>query len=129
MASGIYIFGRSQFMRKKIDLINDSIYVAAVSTAYTPDLSSHEYLSDIPDAAYIGEVELEGNAIIETTFFANSATIIEPEAGKSNNAVVVFNNTGNTATSQLIAYLEVTEITTDGTPLVVNWDAAGIFTL
>ena len=129
MASGMYVFGKSQQMRGNIDLINDNISVVAVSSAYTPDLSSHEYQNDIPDAAQIGEVELEGNAIVGSTFFANSATIAEPDAGKVNNAVVVFNNTGNTATSQLIAYLEVTEITTDGTPLVVDWDAAGIFSL
>lgn len=129
MASGMYIFGVEQLMRGNIDLVNDTIAVVAVSTAYTPDLSSHQYQNDIPDAAQIGEVDLEGNILNDTAFDANSATIEEPTTGKEHNAVIVFNNTGNATTSQLLAYLEVTQVTTDGTPLVVDWDADGIFEL
>lgn len=130
MASGMYTFGIGQLMRGNIDLVNDTIAVVAVSTAYTPDLSSHQYQNDIPDAAQIGEVDLEGNILIDNTVFdANSATIEEPTTGEEHNAVVVFNNTGNATTSQLLAYLEVSQITTDGTPLVVDWDADGIFEL
>lgn len=129
MASGMYIFGVEQLMRGNIDLVNDTIAVVAVSTAYTPDLSSHQYQNDIPDAAQIGEVDLEGNILNDTAFDANSATIEEPTTGEEHNAVIVFNNTGNATTSQLLAYLEVTQVTTDGTPLVVDWDADGIFEL
>lgn len=129
MASGKYSFGTEQLGRGNIDLVNDDIAVVAVSSAYTPDLSSHQYQSDIPDAAQIGEVNLEGNAIIDAVFFANSATIPEPESDRTHNAVVVFNNTGNASTSQLLAYLEITPITTDGTPLVIDWDVNGIFEL
>ena len=128
MASGMYSFGTAQEMRGNYDLVNDDIAVIAVSSAYTPVLSSHQYQNDIPAAAQIGEVNLEGNAIVDTTFFANSAVIEEPIAGLENNAVVIFNNTGNSATSQLIAYCEVTPVTTDGTPLTIDWPAEGIFT-
>lgn len=129
MASGMYEFGLTQLMRGNVDVVNDNIAVVAVSSSYTPDLSSHQYQNDIPDAAQIGEVDLEGNAIIGTAFTANSATIPNPTAGLSHNAVVVFNNTGNSATSQLIAYSEVSAITTDGTPLVIDWDVNGVFEL
>lgn len=127
MASGMYETGVNHLQRGNIDLVNDDIAVVAVSSAYTPSLSSHEYQSDIPGAAQIGEVNLEGNALVGTAFIANSATIEEPTSGLENNAVVVFNNTGNSATSQLIAYLEVAAVITDGTPLVVDWDVNGIF--
>lgn len=129
MASGMYDFGVSQRMRGNIDLVNDTIAVVFVSSAYTPALSSHQYQNDIPDAAQIGEVDLEGNAIVGTTFFANSATLPEPTSGLENNAVVIIKNTGDSATSQLIAYCEVTPVTTDGTPLTVDWPVDGIFTL
>lgn len=129
MASGMYSFGITQLMRGNIDLVNDDIAVVAVSSGYTPNLSSHQYQNDILDAAQIGEVNLEGNALSDTAFIANSATIEEPTADLENDAVIVFKNTGNSATSQLIAYLEVTPVTTDGTPLVVDWDVDGIFEL
>lgn len=129
MASGMYSFGVSQLMRGNIDLVNDTIAVVAVSSAYTPALSSHQYQNDIPDAAQIGEVDIEGNAIVGTAFFANSATIEEPTSGLENNAVVIIKNTGDSATSQLIAYLEVVPVTTDGTPLTVDWDVDGIIEL
>lgn len=129
MASGMYSFGITQLMRGNIDLINDDIAVVAVSSGYTPNLSSHQYQNDILGAYQIGEVNLEGNALSDTAFIANSAAIEEPTAELENNAVVVFRNTGNSATSQLIAYLEVVPVTTDGTPMVVDWDASGIFEL
>lgn len=129
MASGMYTFGVEQLMRGNVDLVNDLIAVVAVSTAYTPDLSSHQYQNDIPDAAQLGEVDLEGKIIIDAVFNANSATIEEPTTGEEHNAVIVFNNTGNATTSQLLAYLEVSQVTTDGTPLVVDWDVDGIFEL
>lgn len=129
MASGMYEFGIDQLLRGNVDVINDAISVVVCSSSYTPNLSTDQYQGDIPDAALLGEVELEGNAIIGTTFFANSAVVVGTDSGETSNGVVVFCNTGNTATSVLLAYYDVTEFETDGTDITIDWDVSGLFEL
>lgn len=127
MASGMYEYGLQQILRGNIDLINDAVSVVLCSANYTPNFSNDQNQIDIPEAALLGEVELDGNALDGTTFRANSADILKPTADEQANAVVLFKNSGNTSTSSLIAYLEVTPFTTDGTNVVIDGD--GYFTL
>lgn len=127
MASGMYEYGLQQILRGNIDLINDAVSVVLCSSDYTPNFSNDQNQIDIPEAARLGEVELDGNVLDGTTFKANSASIIDPTTDKQANAVVLFNDTDDLSTSQLIAYLEVTPFTTDGTNVVIDGD--GYFTL
>ena len=120
MASGMYTYGLTQMMRGNIDLINDAVSVVLCSTSYTPDLTSDQNQIDIPEAARLGEVELAGNILDGTTFKSNSATIQEPTENETANAAIVFLNSGDYGTSTLIAYFEIDETVTDGTPFVID---------
>lgn len=129
MASGMYTFGLLEIMRGNVDCINDDLSAVLVSSAYSPALSSGQYQSEIPDASIIGEVHLISKAFSGTALTADPATFTNLETGKSCSGVVILNDTGNAGTSQLIAYLEIAPFTTDGSSIVLSWNAAGIFEL
>ena len=129
MASGMYSFGIAELMAGGIDVVNDTLAAVLVSTAYTPLLNSDEYQTAIPDAALLDEVDLTGQEIDGTAFKADAVTFSDVDSGETCGGVVIVKNTGDTSTSVLLAYVEATPFSTDGTSVVINWDTDGIFEL
>ena len=91
-----------------------------------------EFLADIPLAARVatseelsGKTSLMGVADADDVLF-NAVT------GDVSEALVVFRETGDPATSELIAFIDTATnlpITPDGSDILVQWDAAGVFAL
>jgi hypothetical protein len=107
VANRLYDKGRSAFARKLIDWINDSVSAVLVDTgAYTPNFSTDTNLSDIPGGARIATTALankteDGTGVCD----ADDATFTSVP-GTSVEAVVLYLDTGNPATSRLIAYID-----------------------
>lgn len=129
MASGMFDFGLCEIMRGNVDCINGDISAVLVSSAYSPALTSGQYQSEIPEASIIGEVKLTSGAFVGTAFIADPATFTKPVSGKTCAGAVIINDSGNSGTSQLIAYLAITPFTTDGSAITLSWNAGGIFEL
>lgn len=126
MANALYDKGREKFAIAQLDWSSHTIKAQLVDTgAYTVNLSTHEFLSDIAVGARVGAAvtlaskTYTGGACdaADITFTAISGPTIE--------AVVLYRDTGVEATSALIAYIDTATglpITPNGGDVIVNWD-------
>lgn len=129
MASGMYVMGIQELLKGNVDLINDSISALLVSSSYSPDLTADHYQSDIPEAAYLSEITIDGKSITGTAFLADPVTFTDVEDGETGGGVVVLKNTGNAGSSVLLAFFDITPFTTDGSNVILTWDTDGVFEL
>lgn len=107
MSNGLYSKGREKFLCAQINWLTDDIKAALVDAAdYTVNLTTHEFLSDIP---LIGRTAISNSLADKTVTngWAGSPNIIfENPVGDISEALVIFKDTGDAATSPLIAYLD-----------------------
>lgn len=134
MSNGLYAKSREKFLRGEIAWHTDDIRLVLVDAAdYSVNLTSHEYLSDIPLA---GRVAISDALTDKTTSSGwagtNSNISFIDVFGDSCEAMVVVKYTGNPATSPLLAYIDsnVTNlpITPNGAKITFILDGAhGLF--
>lgn len=129
MTNALYSKGKEAFLEGSIDLTDDNIKVCFVKSGYTVDLSNHQYLSDISSSEIAATSSvLTGRTTTDGIFDAENITV-EDYGTSGFSYVVIFKDTGNTATSMLIAYID----TADGLPVLpttstisvtINWSNA-----
>ncbi|MDY0046062.1 MAG: hypothetical protein RBS10_01460 [Thauera propionica] len=126
MANTLYDYARQRFLEAQINWMTDTIKAILVDTsAYTPQTSVHQYLSDISSSARIaGPVTLTAKAT--TGGAADAADItFTSVSGASIEAIVIYSDTGTESTSPLIAYIDTATglpITPNGGDIIVTWD-------
>lgn len=117
MANSLYDAGRSGFLSGDIDWDANNIKVVLVDNgAYTVNLGSHQFLSDIPSGARIAT---SGNLASKTTTagVADAADVtFTAVTGTSVESFVIYQDTGTATTSRLIAYVD----TATGLPITPN---------
>lgn len=117
MANALYDKGREGFLGGDIAWDSDNIKCTLVDLGlYTPDLVNHEFLSDVPLAS---QVAISGNFINKTITagVADADDIIFPlVVGNESEALVIYQDTGASATSRLIAFID----TATGLPVTPN---------
>ena len=126
MANTLYDFARQRFLEAQINWMTDTVKVILVDTsAYTPQTSVHQYLSDISSSARIaGPVTLTAKATTGGAADAADCTF-SSVSGATINAIVIYKDTGTEATSPLIAYIDTATglpITPNGGDIIVTWD-------
>lgn len=126
MANALYDKGRQAFLSALIDWLNDNIKCVLVDAAdYTVNLATHEFLSDIPAGA---RVATSGNLANKTATngVADADDIsFTAVSGDPSEALVIYQDTGNAATSRLIAYIDTATglpVTPGGGNIPVTWD-------
>lgn len=108
MANALYTKAKEALLEGLIDLTDDSIKVALVKSTYVVDLSSHEYYSDISlDTTAVSNI-LDGRTTTNGIFDAENLTI-EDYGTSGFSYLIIFKDTGNSATSRLIAYIDTAE--------------------
>lgn len=133
--STLYLKGIEQMMKGSIALETDTIKLKYMATSYTPDLTNHNFLSDVSasEAAGAPTETLASKAVTIDT--ANSrvefdaADVTENSITCSTNKFIVYKDTGVAATSPLIACVDIAEGTLGpvaGT-LAITFNAQGIF--
>ena len=107
MANTLYDPARKRFLEGQINWQTDTIKVYLVDTgAYTPQVQTHEYLSDISSSARIaGPVTLTSKSTAGGAADAADVTFTSV-TGASIEAIIVYKDTSNEATSPLIAYID-----------------------
>lgn len=117
MANALYDKGREKFLNADIDWLVDNIKTVLVDTgAYTVNLATHEFLSDIAAGARIAT---SGNLTAKTSTagVADADDIVfTAVTGVNCEALVLYKDTGVAATSPLIAYID----TATGLPVLPN---------
>lgn len=126
MANALYDKGREGFLDGSIDWDTDNIKVVLVDNgAYTVNLTTNTFLSDVPAGARIAT---SGNLATKTVTsgVADAADItLTAVSGASIESVVIYKDTGSASTSRLIAYIDTATglpVTPSGGDITVAWD-------
>lgn len=124
MANALFHKAREAFLNGDISWVADTIKVVLVdSDAYAVNFVEDEYLSDIPSGARMAtSAALTGKTSTAGVADADSLTFPALSGAVSIEAIVIFKDTGDPATSPLIAYLD----SVTGLPFTPNGGDAGI---
>lgn len=126
MANALYDKGRQAFLDGDIDWSNDTIKVMLVDTAdYTVNLSTHDFKDDVASG---GIVATSGALASKTSTngVADAADVtLSAVTGDPCEALIIFKDTGSSATSALIAYIDTATglpVTPNGGDITITWD-------
>jgi hypothetical protein len=126
MANALYKLGAQAILNGDIDLDSDTIKVSLVKNTYAQNLTTDQFYSTISAYVLDTDVTLSGKSIALGVFDADDATWAAVAGGDTAEAVVIWKDTGNPATSPLIAYIDTITgfpIATNGGDIVAQWDS------
>ncbi|ANT42003.1 hypothetical protein SEA_ILEEKAY_35 [Mycobacterium phage ILeeKay] len=129
--SDLYSAARVEAAKAQFNWLTDDFKLAFIDAdEYTVNYATDQVLEDIPTAAVIAISEsLDTKSVSASGWMKAGTTVfVEPE-GNIGEAVVLFKDTGDPATSTLVAYLdseEYQQIIPNGADVYVLWHADGI---
>lgn len=148
MSNALYEKATTAFAKGQINLETNNIKVALVTNGYTPDLTNHQYYTDIASHVATGTKpikSLANKAILtgaqEGHLDADDALFTEITDGQTIPYAIIFQDTEagtdsvplTPGTARLIALLDTgtgLPITSNGGDITLQWDATnGIFSL
>lgn len=131
MASGLYTKGKEALLNGTINLESDTIKVAMVDTgAYTVDLANHDFYNDV--SGVVGTPQTLGSKTFTNGVFDAADVTFTAVTGNSVEALVIYEDTGSSATSSLLVYIDSgtnLPVTPNGGDITIQWNASGIFSL
>lgn len=132
MANAIYPKAKQKFLDALLDMPTDTIKIALIDTALYTYNSTDEFWSSA-NAAEIGTaVTLTSKTITNGVFDAADVSFTSV-TGASVEALIIYKDTGNAATSPLIMFIDVAAsglpVTPNGNNIDVQFNASGIFAL
>jgi hypothetical protein len=134
MANALYDTGRNAFLRGDLSWNSNTFKVVLLSSSYTANLSTHQYLSSISAGARVAT----SSAL--TTLFPGAGVADASDitftsvSGSQVTQFVIYRDTGVEATSQLVALFDTAinlPITPNGGDITLTWsnDSNRIFKL
>lgn len=134
MANAFYAKGKQKILSAAINFSTDDIKVALVKNDYAQNLTTDEFYSSISASVLDTPVSLTAKSVTGGVFDADDVTFTAVAAGDVSEAVVLYKDTGNPATSPLIAYIDDLTgfpYTTNGGDVLIQWSngAYKIFSL
>lgn len=125
MANALYGLGRQKILEGGIAILTDDIKTVLVDTAtYAVSIDADEFLADIA----VGErVATSANMSSKTStlgVFDAADVTYTAVSGDVSEALVIYKDTGNAATSPLIAYIDNATnlpVTPNGGDIVITW--------
>jgi hypothetical protein len=138
MANAVYVAFRNGVLGShatRVDLDADTIKAALIDHGTdTPNVTTDDFYNDI-SAGLVGSLS---SAFTSKTIGTVAAGVFDADnvtftavSGNSVESVNLLKDTGNTATSDLIAYFDTgtgLPVTPNGGDITVTWNASGIFT-
>ena len=134
MASAVYPLGIKHIMQADITGGLDAATIRAVlvdTGTYTYN-AAHENYDDLSGvvATETGALDSKTIGIVDTGVFDAADATVSSATGDSAEAVVVFWDSGTSATDYLLSYNELSAaVTPNGGDITISWSASGIFQL
>lgn len=138
MASKLYGSFIAKSLNKEIDLDTDTIKVALLTSAYTPNQDVHDYFDDVSSYEVTGTGYTAGGATLtgktvsydaptNTITFDADDVVLASSTITARYAVVYDASPATAATRPLIGYVDFTsdQSSTNGN-FTITWDATGI---
>lgn len=124
MASGLYDKGREGFLDGSIDWDTDTIKCVLIDVAdYTVDLAAHDFLNDVAAGARVGTPQTLASKTVVAGVADAADVVFTSVTGDPCEAIVIWKDTGDEATSRLIAYIDGISVTPNGGDVTVQWDS------
>jgi hypothetical protein len=115
MANALYPKAKEAFLNGSINMIANTITIALIDTGVYTYSTSHQYRSDISNAAVISSSALANKTIANGVFDADDA-LFSSVTGANCEALIIFSDSGVQGTSRLIAYID----SATGLPILPN---------
>ena len=134
MANAIYTKYKEALIGggSNVDLSAGTVKVALVDTGTYTYSSSHDYYDDV-SAAVVGTPQTIGSKSFTSGTFDGADVTFTAVSGSTVEALVIYVDSGSSATSPLVAYIDTSvtglPITPNGGDISIAWNASGIFTL
>ena len=134
MANALFGKGKEKLLSGSINLSTDTIKVALMSSAYTPNLSTDEFYSGI-SANVLGTPQTLGTKSVTLGVFdAADITFAAVTSGSTASRLVIYKDTGLASSSPVLAMIDTITgfpLATNGGDIQVAWDngANKIFSL
>jgi hypothetical protein len=137
MASKLYGNFLLKALNKEVDFDSDTIKVALLTSAYTPNQDTHDYFNDVSANEVTGTGYTQGGITLssKTATYDSGTNVIVLDAADvtwSSSTItaryaVVYDSTGTASTSALIGYVDFgsDQSSTNGN-FTITWDSTGI---
>lgn len=126
MANALYGKGKEKLLTAAINLSSDTIKAALVSSAYTANLATHEFWSDVVANVLNTPQTMGTKSITLGVFDAADSLFSAVAAGSTAKAIVLYKDTGLDSTSPLLAYIDTITgfpLATNGGDIEIVWDS------
>jgi|SRR5690606_22255212 len=127
MANGLYNKGREGFLSGAINMSANDIRAILVDTAdYTVNLSTHDFLDDVPAASRVAVSTAMASKTVTDGIFDAADVTWSAVSGDPSEAIVIYQHTGTESTSRLIAYIDTATglpVIPNGGNITVTWDS------
>lgn len=133
MANALYPKWKEQLLQftANNNLSSGTVKVALVDTGTYTYSASHQYLSSL--TGVVGTAQTIGSKTFTNGVFDGADVTFTTVTGNSVEALVIYIDTGNAATSPLVAYIDTSvtglPVTPNGGDIAITWNASGIFAL
>lgn len=114
-----------------IDMDGGTVKCALVDTGTYTYSSAHDFYNDV--SGVVGTPQAIANTTVTNGLFDGDNVTFSAVSGNSVEALIIYIDTGNTATSRLVAYIDTgvtgLPVTPNGGDISITWNASGIFQL
>lgn len=136
----VYGLGLENFVRKRVDWISDTIKCMLVTSTYTPNQDTNQYVSAVTGEVASGNgyttggLTLTGKTVTYDTT-TNTLKLSATSPSWANSTItarygVIYMDTGTAGTSPLISYLDLgQDYTSSAGPFTLTVPSTGILTL
>lgn len=135
MANAIYPLWKQNVMQftANNDLSTGVVEVALIDTGAYTFSAAHQFVSSIAPAAIIGTPQVLSAKTFTNGVFDAGNAVFPTVTGNNAEALVIYIDTGDNATSPLVAFIDTgvtgLPVTPNGGDINVAWNATGIFAL
>ncbi len=133
MANAIYPIYKAALLAglSNIDLDTGTVKAALIDTGTYTYSTAHDFYNDL--SGVVGTPGAIANTTVTGGLFDGDNVTYTAVSGATVEAIVIYIDTGNTATSRLVAYIDTgvtgLPVTPNGGDISISWNASGIFQL
>ena len=133
MANAIYPIYKAALLAglSNIDLDTGTVKAALIDTGTYTYSTAHDFYNDL--SGVVGTPGAIANTTVTGGLFDGDNVTFTAVSGATVEAIVIYIDTGNTATSRLVAYIDTgvtgLPVTPNGGDITITWNASGIFQL
>lgn len=134
MANTLYTKAKEKILSGEIDFVTDTIKVSLIKNTYPQNIATDEFYADISAYVLSTNQTLTAKSVSGGVLDGGDVTWAAVTAGDTCEAVVIWKDTGNPATSPLLHYIDTIggfPLATNGGDITVAWNdgAYKIFSL